>query len=212
MTLNIVRPLLLVGLVLSASAPGLATLFPYDVTIDTTSLTGDGGIYFQFNPGADSAPASAVITDFQIGGAGVLLPGPPPFPNNGDVTGSLDSPPLTISNTEGLNDYLHMLTFGTGISFRVTFGLPDDLTGYTSGSTFSFGVTADDGISPLLTDDPNGFIGQIVYDELGAFTVTELSEAGSINPVPEPASLTLVGLGLAAGLACLARRLNRPLQ
>ena len=130
----------------------------------------------------------------------------PALVTDGNVTGSLDAPPLVIVNDPGLNDYLHYLTFGYGITFRATFNLPDNLSGHTSGSTFSFGLTAEDGLTPLLTSDPNGFIGQIGYDETGAFTTTVLSGAGSItNVIPEPTSLTLVGLGLAAGFALFVR-------
>jgi hypothetical protein len=204
------------GLILMA-APGLADIVAsYDVLIDTSSVAAShGAIYMQFNPGPDSDPASVSITGFQIGAPGVLSStsfNPVIFPSSpftdGDVTGSLDSPPLVILNTDGLNDYLHFLTFGSWISFHAAFDLPVPLVG-TSGSIFSFGLTAEDGLSPLLTDDPGGFIGQIEYDYNGVFTTALLSDAGEVAPVPEPASLTLVGIELAAGAAYIALQLKR---
>lgn len=201
MTLNIFRSLLLVGLVLLASVPGFAGVVSYDVIIDTTSVaTTNGGVYLQFDPGLNADPASVSVFAFEIVAPGTLLGSPAPEFTAG-VTGGLDALPLTIPNDLATNYYLHYVTFGTGMSFRVDFNLPDPLTG-DSGSTFSFGLTADDGLSPILTSDPSGFIGQIGYDENGVFTPTVLSDAASItNTIPEPASLALFGIGLAAGLA-----------
>lgn len=55
------------------------------------------------------------------------------------------------------------MTFGSNVFFIVDFLLPSALTG-DSGSAFSFGLTASDGLSPVLTLDASGFIGQISYD------------------------------------------------
>lgn len=174
----------------------------YDVTIDTSSLSQGslGAIYFQFNGGLNPDPASISITKFTVGAPGGLTSTPAPFTDSPTaVTGSLDSLPLTIDNSTGLNDYEHYLTYGPNVFFEVVFNLPATLTG-DSGSLFGFGLTSDDGLTPVLTQDPSGFNGEISYDQTGAFTVDTLQNDSieTIVPaVPEPAT----GLLLASALA-----------
>jgi hypothetical protein len=199
--------MLILAAVLSLAAMPCYSDVVYNVVIDTTDASGYlGAIYMQFAPGLNSDPASIRITDFQISSPGVLSSDPPW--TTGAVSGSLDILPLTISNTDGLNDYLHFLTYGSQITFRVAFDLPAALTG-DSGSTFGFGLTADDGWTPILTEDPSGFAGLIGYDEAGTFSVTPLSTVVSIERVPEPVALPLIGLAVAA-LLVAPRRLRPP--
>ena len=183
----------------------------YQVTIDTSSQSGNnGGIYFQFNGGLDPDPASVSITNFAIGAPGSLSALPAPA-GNGGVAGSLDSLPLVIDNSAGNNDYLHFLTFGPTLLFQVSVDFTSPLTG-SSGSTFSFGLTADDGLTPVLTGDPNGFNGQISYDTAGVFTVATLGNDAieTIAPVassgvPEPGTALLITLAM--GGMILTRRI-----
>ena len=188
----------------------------YQVTIDTSSQSGNnGGIYFQFNGGLDPDPASVSISSFVIGAPGSLSALPAPV-GNGGVTGSLDSLPLVIDNSGGNNDYLHFLTFGPTLFFQVSVDFTSPLTG-SSGSAFSFGLTADDGLTPVLTGDPNGFNGQISYDTAGVFTASTLGNDAieTIAPVassgvPEPGTALLMTLAIAAiaflRRACRAQR------
>jgi len=174
----------------------------YTVNIDTSTQAGNpGSIYFQFAPGNNADPASVRISDFLIGAPGSLSGIPL---TDGGVTGALDSPPLTIDNSSGLNDYLQGLTYGPHISFKVEFQLPPTLSG-DSGSELDWALLASDG-SPLLTVDASGNIGRIFYDEKGAFTSDTLGNdaiESIVTAVPEPASLLLLTTALGA---CLIRR------
>ena len=171
-----------------------ASTVVYNVTIDTSSQSGNNGaIYFQFAGGLNADLASATINPFSIGAPGGLSATPSPF-SDGGVTGSLDSLPLIIDNSGGLNDYEHYLVYGSNLTFRVTFNLPSALTG-SSGSELLWQLTADDGITPILTQDASGFIGTISYDTSANFTVDTLGN-DSIETIqsaqaPEPASMWL---------------------
>ena len=187
----------------------------YRIAIDTSSQSGvNGGIYFQFNGGLNPDAASVAITSFSIGAPGGLNLSPAPVANGG-VSGSLDALPLVIDNSAGNNDYLHYLTFGADLVFLAEIAFPAVLTG-DSGSAFSFGLTADDGITPVLTMDPNGFSGQISYDTSGAFTVSTLGNdsietiTAVTEAVPEPETGLLLAGALAA--AAIVRLLSTSLQ
>jgi hypothetical protein len=178
----------------------------YEVDLDTSSVSGtDGAIYFAFTPGPAADTASITISPFSVASPGTLLSTPAPA-TTGDVTGALDALPLIIGNTNGLNDYLHHLTFGDAITFRVTFNLPSTLTG-DAGSAFVVQLTSSDGISPILTDDPSGNVVQIEYDTQPVFTAQSLSAIATVfNPVPEPGSLILLSLGMTALIGLRRRR------
>ena len=172
----------------------------YNVVIDTSSQSGNNGaIYFQFAGGLNPDPASVSITNFSIGAPGSLSALPSPF-SDGGVTGALDALPLTIDNSGGLNDYEHFLVYGSYVSFQVAFTLPPLLTG-DSGSELIWQLTADDGITPVLTVDNSGNIGAIFYDQTGAFTTDTLANDGIetiASAAPEPTTMLLVAGALIA--------------
>jgi hypothetical protein len=182
----------------------------YGVAIDTSSQSGNSGaIYFQFAPGLSADLATVSIDGFFIGAPGELVGAPPPF-SDGNVLGSLDSLPLTIDNSQGLNDALHFLTYGSTLTFHVTFDLPSALTGQ-SGSEFLWQLTAADGITPVLTQDDSGNLGTIGYDASGHFTVDTLGNdavESIISTTPEPATIALAAISmLLVGLKGLRGRL-----
>jgi len=183
----------------------------YDVHIDTSPFSGSpGAIYFLFASGNMADPASVTITNFSLVAPGALAAAPPPsgFTDpifDGGVTGSLESLPLNIDNSGGLNDYEHFLIFSSGLSFRVTFHPPAVLSG-VSGSELLWQLTSDDGLTPILTHDPDGFLGTIGFDFDGAFSVDTLGNRGveSVaavpSTVPEPSSLVLLATAAAAAI------------
>jgi hypothetical protein len=196
---------------LFCAVSAMATPITYDVTVDTSSITGTGGsLDFNFNPGAVSQLAQLQILNFTSDGT---LAGACPC-GTGDVSGQLPGT-LTFDNGTGLNDYFDDFTYGTTISFAVSLygpalSSPDGVSTY--GSEFVFSMFSDPaGATPVLTGNTTlGYAFTIDVNLDGSTTVTNYSTQTSVtqstgsNPpsggVPEPGTLVLS----AAALACLA--------
>jgi hypothetical protein len=181
---------------LLAFAASADSIIGYGVAIDTSSQSGNSGaIYFQFAPGLNADLATVAIDGFSISAPGGLVGTPAAF-SDGNVLGSLDSLPLTIDNSQALNDYEHYLTYGSTLTFHVTFDLPDVLAGQ-SGSEFLWQLTAADGITPVLTQDDSGNMGTIAYDTSGSFTVDTLGNDAVetvVSTTPEPATIAMAAI------------------
>jgi hypothetical protein len=177
----------------------------YLVSVNTTSISGlPGNIDFQFNPGIGSSdPAFVTISSFSSDGT---LAGSPFIA--GDVTGTLP-PGVTIHNTTAFNDYADGFTFGSVLSFFVSFDGPA-LTSpsgtASSGSAFGFSLFNSDFSAPLLTNDSDGFLVVGDVDTRGNVTISNfgVDETTTVTQIPEPASAGLIALGL-LGLAIALR-------
>src|SRR6266478_3730883 len=127
--------LLFLTVLLAGISPALATI-SYQVTIDTSSISGNAGFLdFEFNPGGSSQSAFAMVSNFSPSGS---LSNSPSIVGN--VTGTLP-PAITITNSTFFNDYFAGFTYGASLSFALTLGGPaiDAPNGTaSSGSTFSF--------------------------------------------------------------------------
>jgi hypothetical protein len=189
----------------------------FDVSVDTSALSGSNGFLdFQFNPGAGAEPAFVSITNFSTDGA--LLASPAPAVS-GDVTGLLPAL-VQITNTDQFNDLFTALQFGSTIHFDLTFGGPAVTSpsgSAQSGSAFGFALFASDGITSLLTVNPDGFALTAALDTTGALTVQNYPSDSAGSPpvvnasptaVPEPSSLALFAGGLLA-LCCQVRARSR---
>jgi len=176
----------------------IASPVAYDVSIDTSSISGTAGsIDLNFNPGPlISETASMQILGFASDGT---LAGNPMLV--GDVSRSLPAT-LTFDNGTAFNDYFEDFTFGSTISFQVSFygpalSSPDGMS--TSGSTFAFSMFSDaTGTIPVLTTDTtDGFAFTVDVNLDGTTTVTNFSSqtdvASAISGVPEPSSLAVLG-------------------
>jgi hypothetical protein len=187
------------SLVFAASFLCITSLAPadvvtYDVAVNTSSIAGTmGSLDFQFNPGPlVSEPATLKILNFASDGT----LNPPPVPT-GDVSGVLPGT-LSFDNLTAFNDYFEPFTYGTMLSFDVSIS---STAGGTSGSAFAFSMFSDAaGTMPVLTSDTtNGFAFTVGVNLDGTSTVTPFSSQSTVVPavVPEPAGLTLVGIGFA---------------
>ena len=170
-------PAALVFLLLSAFGPGAARAdLTLSLSVDTSSLKGQSGyLDIEFNPGDSSAEAAtAIVTNFQtIGG---ILAQPPIL--TGDASGSLPGT-LTLDNGTAYNDVFQGFTFGNSFGFNLTLSGPAiDSPGGTVGSAFALSLYAADGITPLLTTDPNGSVSTVYLNANG----TALAEDFSSEP------------------------------
>jgi hypothetical protein len=199
-----------------ALMPAAAGSIQYSVSVDTSSLNGTSGFLdFQFNPGnASTQAATAQMLSF----SGGTLAGS--AADAGNVSGTLPGT-LTFMNSAALNESYQGFTFGSSYSFFLLISgpaidAPDGTS--TAGSTFGLGVY-DAGGNPILTDQglASGFAGQVDITLAGATTSTAFPNAGGGPSVvtfsqplliPEPATLLLLGLGLAALAGIQSRRLR----
>jgi len=199
---------LFVALFLCFASIASAAPITYDVTVDSSSISGTAGSFdFNFNPGPlVTQSASLQILSFASNGT---LAGPPTV--IGDVAGALPAT-LTFDNGTAFNDYFEGFTFGSTLSFQVSlFGpalsSPDGTS--TSGSTFAFSMFSDAaGTMPVLTSDTvNGFAFTINVNLDGTTTVTNSSAQTTVVPatgppaVPEPGTLPLMVAGIGLWLA-----------
>jgi hypothetical protein len=187
-------------MILALSSPAWATGVTYDITVNTSSISGTtGSLDFQFNPG----PLVTQAANLQILGFttdGMLGSATP----SGDVTGTLPGT-LTFDNLTSFNDYFTGFTYGNTLSFDVNlYGpavtTPDGVS--TSGSTFAFFMFSDAaGTMPVLTTDPGGTAATVDINLDGSTTPTNSSAQLTITnpsaPVPEPASFFMLAAGMA---------------
>ncbi|AXA91829.1 NF038129 family PEP-CTERM protein [Massilia sp. YMA4] len=183
----------------------------YNVSIGTGGFgVSSGWLDLQFNgPGVGLAPAATVtLTDF-VGfdaGAEVITAG--------QVGGSLATG-YTIGNGDAWNDLFHAVSYGSVLSFKVTFAGDADLSGDIGQSIFSVSAYAADQTTLLGGSSAmDGSLGTVTWTPatvLGGTGSTSFalnSEAIAISAVPEPSAWLMMGIGamLAAGAARRSRR------
>jgi hypothetical protein len=174
------------------------------VTLNTSSVSGQtGSIDFQFNPGPGAPGATVTIFDFT---GATYDSAVDPQSDNGAVSGGPVPATLLISNTDADNEDFEGVTFGTMISFLVEFSGPAITAPTGSGeSTFYFSTFKNDGVTPILTSDPNGIDAAITVTGEGNLSPNAVSANAGIDAVPEPGAFGLIGCGLVA-LSALRRR------
>jgi opacity protein-like surface antigen len=194
---------LLLGSVAAADA------LTFHVTVNTSSINGQAGyLDFSLLPSAfDSQLATAEVLNFGTDGT---VSANAPF-LTGDASGMLPGT-ISLDNATFFNDYFQDFTFGSNISFDLLLDGPalDSPNGTASGeSAFTFGMYADDGITPLLTTSTNGEALDVNVNLDGTAAVTTYPSAPgqppAVQAVPEPASLTLL-VGGAFGLLAFRKR------
>jgi hypothetical protein len=200
---------LCIAFLLTTATLAVADPITYNVTVDTSSISGtSGSLDFQFNPGPLTTQAASLqILEFSSDGS---LAGSPAL--TGDVGGALPGT-LTFDNGTQFNDYFDDFTFGSTLSFQVSLygpalSSPDGVS--TSGSDFAFSMFSDPpGTIPTLTTDTvDGFASTIDVNLDGTTTVTDPSIQtiiASSTVIPEPSNLLLMATGF-CGLAGILLR------
>jgi hypothetical protein len=164
-----------------------AASITYDVTVDSSSISGTAGsLDFNFNPGPlVTQSASAQILNFTSDGT---LAGSPTL--TGDVAGALPAT-LTFDNGTGFNDYFEGFKYGSTISFQVrlygpTLSSPNGTS--TSGSALAYSMFSDAAgtIPALTTNTTNGFAFTVDVNLDGTTTVTNFSNETTVTAVPAP--------------------------
>lgn len=196
---------MLPALMAAAASLSQAGTIGFIANVNTSTLNGTSGfVDFQFNRGNNPAlNIAAVISGF----APNSLTGSPA--NSGDVTGTLPGT-VTINNTAGFNEYFQGINFGNSISFLLT------LTGPGVGGSAAFGsdfgiALFDSAQNPVLTSDPNGFIGIVDIAPNGSVSTTQFPNGNqrsviTLTQTPEPGTCAVAGLGLAVLTLCRKRR------
>ena len=187
------------------------------VTVNTSAIRGQSGFLdFQFNPGGLGAETAAVaVTNFTTAG-GILTPS---SILSGDASGVLPGT-LRLDNGTAFNDVFQGFTFGSSFSFQETLSGPAlDFPGGTFGSAFAVSLYAADGITPLLTVDPNGSVLTQNLDTSGALSnqtfaqsSTNSNPAAVATPIintPEPSSMILLISSLPAAWLVFRRKRNK---
>ena len=182
--------------------PGTQAQTTYHVAADTSSLSGQSGFLdFQFAKGNafDSLDALATLTNVVTGGTLDTT-----STLSGDASGILPSP-ASVANTGSFNDLFQGLTFGSVVSFDVTFtgAALDPILPSSYGSTFAFSLFATDATTPLLTTDPNGTALDISLDPGAKFTAANFPSAPGAGPAVLATAVAVPEVSSAASLAAL---------
>jgi hypothetical protein len=205
------KKLLASTLFLFAAATNLPASVIYEFTVNTSSLNGQSGFLdFDLAPGSVPAPSVTAIisgfsTDAAFNPASIILTLP-------DATGNLSST-VVLDNATNFNDAFQPVTFGNFVDFEVTLSGPGINTPDSNGTAFFFSLYDSTGSVGLLTDSPfNDLAGVTVDSTNGIVPYTNPQVPGgvsvaSIAAVPEPATYSLVSLGLVA--AGFVRRFRR---
>lgn len=193
--------LLVIALIMFAASSAFASL-SYDVSVDTSSLSGLGYIYMQYNTAVNQVgTTTAYVQNFATDGTlGSTVASTLPGVNSSNVSGVL---PATVSFTNGIVqtvDYNQAITFGN--SFHFSLLLPNS-TASNAGSNFTLWLAADAAGTPLKTDD--GLLLTIGLNADGTATALIADAGTTATPTPIPAAAWLLGSGL-MGLVGLRRR------
>jgi hypothetical protein len=182
--------------------------FSYDVTVDTSSLNGQGGyLYMQYDPlngVASTATVSNFATDGTLGAQDTV-----DVVNGSAVKGTLLSGSVVFANTNGVNDYNHAITFGNSLSFLLSF---NSTPGAPAGgvSTFSLGLFGDAlGNTPLMNISGTnaGTVIDVNLQNDGTTSVDQYVQQATATPTPIPAAAYLFGSGL-LGLVGIRRKIS----
>lgn len=220
-SLRIATALAIVALASSARAEAAAI---FNVTVDTASLavapgsaSGPFSLFFQLTDGSGAGNGNNTVTlsDFAFSG-GAVVPGTELL--DGGASGDVGTA-VTMIDSSFFSFFLQEFTPGSQLSFLVN--LTTNLNGPGDPpDAFAFSILDGAG-SPVPTLDPafadtllvvnvdsaRPAIATYGTDALRTSLVVSGPLVDPVNPVPEPATLILTGLGM--GIAGVARRRRR---
>ena len=202
------RTILIAASLAALAGSAFANMVTYTVTVGTAGLTGGGFIDLEFNQAnaLTSLSGLASVNYFQANG---LTLGSTTFISPG-VSGSFAAPPVLIPNHQSAANFYtqEVLNWGTSFDFILTLSGPAVNGAAPDGSTFFVNL-----LDPSFNfiGNPSGEVASVVLNPDTTITVNSGPFAGgfsNITPGPEPGSLTLLGLVLAALAWSGPRRFN----
>lgn len=176
------------------------------ITLNTSSLSGTtGSIDFQFNPGLAALGATADITGFT---GATYISGSQQ--QTGGASGGPVPAAIVLSNTQADNEDFEDVTFGTSLSFDVSFSGPAVTSPNGAAgdlSTFAFSVFSNlAGTVPasgVKADPSTGNVADITLSPEGVLEPNVISanaQVAAATPEPGSAWLLFGGVALCGGL------------
>jgi hypothetical protein len=204
------RTLLIIALAaLAATLAGSpARADSFDVTLNTSTLSGTQTIAFGLTDGDGVANNTVALSAFSFGGGAAL--GSPTYSGSG-ISGNLNSG-ITMNDSGFSAVFSQQFTVGSSLSFNLTTtnnfagGTPDSLAMYVCDSTFSNCYSDDTSTAAMLVLNlSGGTLSPSDFILTGASTQGLPAPVVTVSTVPEPSSLLLLTSGLFA-LGAFARK------
>lgn len=209
MRTNRILQVIAVTVWLATIMAAVASADSFDVTLNTSSLSGTQILAFGYTDGDGVADNAATASAFNFGGGSAQ--GSPTYLGAG-ASGSLSST-VTVNDTDFSSLFYQSFTVGSSLSFLLNVtdnfagGTPDAFAMYVCDDTLSTCYSDDTSTGALLVLNvqgtpltPSSFILNGASDQkLPAPVVT-------VPTVPEPGSATLLGAGLLLSLVLIRRR------
>lgn len=206
------------GAALLAVVPVRAETASFEVTLNTSALSGTQTLAFGFTDGDGAMDNNLTLSGFNFGGGGAL--GTPTYIGagaSGDLTAG-----VVLNDSDFSSLFIQQFTAGSALSFLMT-----TTNNFAGGTPDAFAMYACDAALDLCYSDDQGTGAMLALNLAGtalvpsSFRLNGASDQNLPAPVvtspsanvPEPASLPLLAIGLA--LVCLlasrARNLSSPL-